>query len=333
LNLGCDLIIACNSTQKKILITEFPLLSYVELGGYDVKYAHNKRSTQLKILFQMGKILTRIKTENRWLDAFLKNNDVDALISDNRYGLHHPKLRTVLITHQLSVHSGYGMIADKISQKILYGFVNKFSECWVPDFEKNTTLAHKLSHPEVFPNVPVHYLGPLSRFEVCDHSMQTDIDILIVLSGPEPQRSILEKIMFDQLKTSEKKIAVVRGVPEELPESTIGDAIVYNHLDAGKFNRLVCSSQLVICRSGYSSIMDMIKLNKKLVVIPTPGQPEQEYLGTYLSQNGFAVCIQQHKFLLKDAEQLAAKFSFRHINRDMNEYKKVLKDFVISISS
>ena len=102
--------------------------------------------------------------------------------------------------------------------------------------------------------------------------------------------------MFEQLKTSEKRIAVVRGVPEELPGSTIDNATIYNHLDAGKFNRLVCSSQLVICRSGYSSIMDMIKLNKKLIVIPTPGQPEQEYLGSYLSQNQFAVCIQQHEF-------------------------------------
>lgn len=333
LHLNCQIVIACNSIQKKILQAEFPTLRYEELEGYGLSYSRGKWATRLKIGLQVSKILTRIKVESRWLRGFLKENDVCALISDNRYGLSHPGLHSVFITHQLAVRTGVGRIFDMISQKILYKYINRFSECWVPDFPKNINLGGSLSHPHRFPSVPVHYLGALSRFEVCENQHDFSFDIVVILSGPEPQRTILENIMLKQLNQLELRIAFVRGLPDSVNALPNVKATVYNHLDSDKLNKLVCSSKLVVCRSGYSTIMDMIKLNKRMIMIPTPGQPEQEYLGEYLSREKLALQVSQHHFDVKSAIEAAEKFPYRYINDDMNGYKSVLKNFVSKISS
>lgn len=119
----------------------------------------------------------------------------------------------------------------------------------------------------------------------------------------------------------------------EKSELTCTGAIVYNYLDSENLNKLVCESKLVICRSGYSSVMDMVKLKKKMIVIPTPGQPEQEYLGKHLSQKQLAISILQNQFNLKDALEAAETFPYQHITSEMNAYKSVLRDFVNRISS
>ncbi|MBL7697056.1 MAG: glycosyl transferase family 28 [Chitinophagaceae bacterium] len=277
--------------------------------------------------------MTRIKAENRWLKLFLEENNVCALISDNRYGLSHPGVYSIFITHQLGIKTGIGRLFDKICQSILYKYINRFSECWVPDFSNSISLAGELSHPQKFPSTAVHYVGALSRFESCDQQNDFLYDVVIILSGPEPQRTILEKMILEQLPALQMKTAFVRGLPNETGEITSVNGEFYNHLDTGKLNRLLCASRMIICRSGYSTVMDMIKLRKKMIVIPTPGQPEQEYLGKYLCAQQLAINIPQHQFELKRALDAAEKFAYRHINYDMNSYKDVVRNFVAKISS
>lgn len=333
INSGCDLIVACNSTQKQILKVEFPGLRYVELKGYDMSYASGEWSTRFKILFQIVKILTRIKSENGWLSTFIKENKIDAVVSDNRYGLYNPGIYSVLITHQLHIYSGFGAFADKISKKILYRFINRFTVCWVPDFKQSNGLAGILSHPEMLPTIPVRYLGAVSRFEQCRHLPEKKYDLLFLISGPEPQRTILEKIMLEQSADSGKKIALVRGLPGEHKVLKNQKIKIFNHLNSHQLNELICESGLIICRSGYTSIMDMIKLKKKMILIPTPGQPEQEYLANYLSQNQLALTVSQNDFSLNKSIELAKNFTFTHPDTDMNEYKAVIKEFVETINS
>ena len=330
---GCDLIVACNSTQKVILQAEFIDLKYVELPGYDLSYSSGRWATRLKIIAQISKILMRIKSENAWLKAFIQENKVDGLISDNRYGLYHAQIPSVIITHQLHVHSGYGSYADSIIQKFLYRFINRFTVCWVPDFKKRNSLAGLLSHPESLPDIPVQYLGAISRFNECSGSTEKKFDLLILISGPEPQRTILEKMMIEQSERSDKKIALVRGLPGDTTILEHKKVTIFNHLNGTKLNKLICESEFVICRSGYTTIMDMVKLKKKMIVVPTPGQSEQEYLASYLSQNHFALSISQNAFTLDRALELAANFSFTYIDTDMNEYKAVIKEFVQQINS
>jgi len=330
---GCDLIVACNSTQKVLLQAEFIDLQYVELPGYDLSYGSGTWATRLKIIAQISKILMRIKSENAWLKAFIRENKVDGLISDNRYGLYHPQIPSVFITHQLHINSGYGSYADSIIQKFLYRFINRFTVCWVPDFKKRNSLAGLLSHPETLPDIPVQYLGAISRFNECTDSTEKKFDLLILISGPEPQRTILEKMMIEQSERSDKKIAIVRGLPGDNSILEHKKVSIFNHLNGNKLNKLICESEFVICRSGYTTIMDMVKLKKKMIVVPTPGQSEQEYLAGYLSQNHFALSIPQNAFTLDRALELAANFSFTYIDTDMNEYKAVIKEFVERINS
>ena len=332
--LGCDLIVACNSTQKAILQPEFPDISFVELQGYGIKYARNTWVTRFKIILQLSKILTKIKRENRWLSSFISENKIDGLISDNRYGLYHPKIPCVFITHQLRIRSGYGGLADKISQKILYRFINRFSVCWVPDYEKTHKLAGILSHPKTPPSIPVQYIGALSRLSPCKRLAEKKIDVLVIISGPEPQRTILESLIIKQSDSlTARKIVLVRGLPDVANYKLPSAMTIFNHLDSGALNKLVCESEFIVCRSGYTTIMDMVKLKKKMIVIPTPGQPEQEYLSRYLSENHFALAFAQKNFDLAFALQKATNFTFNQIDTKMDEYKVVLRDFTDKISS
>ena len=332
--LGCDLIVACNSIQKAILQPEFPQVMFVELRGYNLKYGKTGTLTRFKILLQLRKILIAIKFEKRWVESFLAQNNVKALISDNRYGFYHAKLPSIIITHQLGIRSGFGRLADKVSQNFIYKLIGQFTACWVPDHKKDNILAGILSHPALLPALPVQYIGPLSRFNACNAPPEKKFDLLIIISGPEPQRSILEKLMLEQSAgISSKKIAMVRGLPEENTILNASSISVFNHFDALRLNELICASDLVVCRPGYTTIMDMMKLKKKMIVIPTPGQPEQEYLAKYLSEKGYVLQFTQDEFNLQHALRKAANFTFNQIDASMDEYKVVLKDFVAKVSS
>src|SRR5205085_1132122 len=171
----------------------------------------------------------KIKYENAWLSTFLKENKVDAVISDNRYGLYHPDVSCIFITHQLNVISGFGPLVDRALQKFLFRFINRFTACWVPDIKINNGLAGILSHPEKMPSIPVQYLGPVSRFEKCTTPVEKKFDVLVIISGPEPQRSIFEKKIFEQSALSGKKIAIVRGLPQSNKILNNKKVAIFNH--------------------------------------------------------------------------------------------------------
>jgi UDP-N-acetylglucosamine transferase subunit ALG13 len=293
---GYKIIVACNSTQKVILQPEFPEVGFVDVRGYGISYGGSGTVTKLKILLQIPKILTRIKAENRWLTSFLKESGVDLVVSDNRYGMYSTLVPSVIITHQLRVRTGFGGVADRIFQRLLYRWINRFSECWVPDVKENG-IAGELSHPAIMPNIPVKYIGLLSRFEMpCNHETY-EFKFCIILSGPEPQRTIFERIIIGQLKGLKKKTVLVRGLPLEnelLPP--IEDVTIFNYAGTAQLQKLICKSEYVICRAGYTSIMDLVKLNKKMILVPTPGQTEQEYLASYLSLKGMARSYTQNEF-------------------------------------
>jgi UDP-N-acetylglucosamine:LPS N-acetylglucosamine transferase len=240
----------------------------------------------------------------------LRRESIDAIISDNRYGLHSKKIISVFITHQLQIKTPFGKITDKILQKLNYRYIDKFSVCWVPDFKNNNSLAGKLSHPGIFPGIPVHYIGLLSRFAKKETS--AFYKILILLSGPEPQRTILENIILNDLKLYNEKTILVRGLPEEKKIITVSlNVEVHNHLSATELNEKICQSEIVICRSGYSTIMDLARLRQKSIMVPTPGQTEQEYLAEYLFKKKLILKINQKDFSLAQAIEAAGKFPYK----------------------
>ncbi len=307
---GIEVIIAAEAGTLALLSAEFPALEYLSLKGYNIEYSRNPKRLGLSIFLQIPKIILRIMGEHKWLKEMVKQHKIDAVISDNRPGLHHQKISTVYITHQLNIKTG-NRFTGKIAQRLHYYFVNKFNECWVPDAGDGVTLAGMLSHPTVLPNIPLKYLGPVSRFDKIDIP-EKQYDLLFLLSGPEPQRSLFEEKIEQQLKDFIGSALIVRGLPSDttslrLDNPSIGQV---NHLPATLLNEAIQQSKLIISRSGYTTVMDLAKLQQRAVLVPTPGQQEQEYLANYLMEKKVFYCVKQDEFLLSEILERIKQFPF-----------------------
>ncbi len=330
---GCEVLVACNSKQKLQLVQEFSSLTYFDLQGYNISYGKSRLLTILSILFQSVKILKRIKQEHVWLSGFIRHNKLDAIVSDNRYGLFMAQIPCVFITHQLRVRSGLGSFADNFIQRRLYRYINRFTACWVPD-SKNTAFsaAGELSHPGELPGIPVSYIGCLSRLNNCrDQSQSTGL--LIILSGPEPQRTVLEDQMMRELRSFKGSGVLIRGIVDDGPVASFNKITVLNYVSSTTLNSLICNADVVICRAGYTSIMDILKLGKKTVLIPTPGQGEQEYLANRLHKQKRAIMASQKHFRLKAVLEALSHGAVEAVPQPMDDYKKIVNDFCESLKS
>ena len=179
-----------------------------------------------------------------------------------------------------SIISGFGRMGDGLLRTLLYRWINRFNSCWIPDAAGDINIAGKLSHPLSMPN---HYafIGPLSRLN--EAKPLAGEHLLVLLSGPEPQRTILENKLIDQLSNTDEAVVFVRGLPSAAPLMKNRGKIQFeNHLDANALSEMLSTAKAVICRSGYSSVMDLLKLKKRALLIPTPGQTEQVYLAKHL---------------------------------------------------
>ena len=253
LGIGCEVWLAGEGAQEKILREEFSSLPFLPLKGYRVKYSKNALAG--KMLLQIPAILRSIKEENNWLRQQVNEHAFEAVISDNRYGLYHENIFSVLMTHQLAIKSPFGKWSEGVLQKWNYRLINHFDECWIPDEEGKNNLAGKLSHPNILPSIQVKYLGPLTRFEKSNAEPKDD-HLLVILSGPEPQRSILENKIFDQIVNYTGTATVVRGLPQEKNIIPSTNSIqIYNHLSTAELNNEMMKAGLVISRSGYSTII------------------------------------------------------------------------------
>jgi uncharacterized protein (TIGR00661 family) len=295
---GFEVILAAEKAGSALLANEFPTLKILPLKGYNITYSKNSSSFLLKLLVQFPKVRAAIKYENHWLNNIIKEYKIDIVLSDNRFGLHNKNAHCIFITHQLKIKIG-NSFTQKIAQKINYFFINKFNQCWIPDEAGKENFAGELSHPTIFPSIPVTYIGALSRFK--NVSVDEEIDLLILLSGPEPQRTIFEKTILEQIQRLPLKIALVRGLPITQTDIAISGLQVYNHLSEDALNRLITASAVVVARSGYTTIMDLAKLQKRAVFVPTKGQTEQEYLAIYLAEKKYCTYENQLQFDLQTA--------------------------------
>lgn len=306
----CDVWLAGEGAQEMLLKAEFPGLPFLQLQGYRINYAKSARGLLWSILRQSGKIISSVRNENKWLNDMVKKYSFDAVISDNRYGLYHASVHSVFITHQLTIKSPLGKWSEQLLQRKNYSYINRFERCWIPDLEGEDNIAGELSHPAKMPAIPVEYTGPLSRLTKKDQA-ETPGHLLVLLSGPEPQRTILENIMVNELSGFSGMATVVRGLPGAASVIPSTNRIsFYNHLPAGELNIEMQNAEYIIARSGYSTVMDIAALQKKSILIPTPGQTEQEYLATYLSAKRFAPFVLQDKFSLPAVLAVAANFPY-----------------------
>ena len=283
-----EVIIGADNRPLHLLKNEFPELEFIRFGGYNIKYP-TYIPMSISMLLQFPKILLAIKQENQVLSQIIDDYNINGVISDNRFGLHTKKVPCVFITHQLQIQSEY---LSNFLQDFNYKYINKYNVCWVMD-NKEENLAGNLSNPCKLPNNTI-YIGPQSRFKKI--LKEKKYDFLGLVSGPEPQRTIFEKGLIKALMARKEKSIVVLGKPEENKSKQIGNLTIKSHINAYELNTIILESELIICRPGYSTIMDLAKLQKKAFLIPTPGQTEQEYLANTLMIKNTAYMQNQSDF-------------------------------------
>ena len=330
LELGAEIVVACNANQARLLACEIPNIRLLDLKGYDIRYSRKKWRTWIKIFLQIPKILTAINKEKEWLNSLLKRERFDIIISDNRFGFHHPSVYSIYMTHQLRVKVPFSRWIENQLQKWNYGFIAQFNECWIPDYEGSRNLAGELSHPAQLPRIKTKYLGALSRFEANLNSDKSFPELIALISGPEPQRTIFEELLINELRNFQGNAVVVRGLPNEnRTRNGFGSVSFFNHLPTAELQGLLCNSRFVICRSGYSSIMDMIALRRRCILVPTPGQTEQEYLAAFAMKNKWGVAFSQKDFSLQNA--VASAEEFEYADRDQfntHQVESIIKEFM-----
>ena len=290
-------LLAAEGNSANLLGKEFPSLTILSLKGYQIFYSKTQVFFKVKLFGQLPKILKAIKQEHIWLNKIIKEYKIDIVISDNRYGLYNINTKSIFITHQLAIETG-NAFTNWLVQNLNYRQINKFDQCWIPDEEAPFDLAGKLSHPKEMPVNLTKYIGILSRFK--KETAEKNIDLLVLISGPEPQRTAFENMMLLQMTKVSFKMVLVRGLPGASNKiiNTNKNLQIFDHLSATELNKLIQSSKIIIARSGYSTIMDLIALQQTAVLIPTPGQTEQEYLAIYLSTKKYFVAAQQRGFNL-----------------------------------
>jgi len=334
-SLGHKVTIAGNAWQRSFIEETFGAIDFIHLDGYDIVYSASNKILQAGLISQLPKVLNTINYEHKWLLQVAGELQPDGIISDNRYGLYHPTIPSVIITHQLRVQSGVGDLADSGIQKQHYKFLNRFQETWVADTGGTPNLAGKLSHPANLPRT-AKYIGLLSRFAELPLSPSNtkNDELLILLSGPEPQRSILSGILWKHSVVYPGHVTFVEGNEAAAPPASVPPNIsYYKRLTESALGPLLINAGMVICRSGYSTIMDLVALQKKAILIPTPGQTEQEYLGKHLHNSGVFYCTRQDRFDLNASMKAAALFPFAvpALQHSFNDHKSVINDWLLTL--
>lgn len=294
-----EVIIASDGNALKLLKKEFPSLITLELPSYDIKYSKKELYFKLKFLKHLPRLFKIIKLEQKFIKKVIEDYKIDGIISDNRFGVYSQKIPSVYITHQLHVLSGSTTwLTSKIHQRI----IKKFNECWIPDTENKDNLSSKLGHLKQL-SIPVKYLGILSRFNTIN--TKKIYDVLVLLSGPEPQRTVLEELLMKQIKKFKGTVLFVKGTVEEVQTKTKnGHITLVNFMQSDELETAINQSELIISRSGYTTILDLAKLGKKAFFIPTPGQSEQEYLAKRLSNKGIIPYSKQNDFTIEKLDVL-----------------------------
>ena len=306
---GYEVIIAADGAAYALLRSVFPEIKIIRLSFCKIRYSRHIPAIW-KIFFSLPCILKGIKKEHKKTTEIVKEHAIDLIVSDNRYGVYHSTVPTILVIHQLQPRLPHRL---SFLSTFLFRWYNKylfkFDRLWIPDYEEGPTLAGELSHPSVMPKAlkeKIHYAGIISRFMIPEYSKEYPVkkvfQVVVVLSGPEPQRTLLERILIGKLRKKRWQVLIIRGIPREKQSGTLyGNIHLVSHLPPDMFYSYLKKAEYIISRAGYSTIMDLAAIGKTALLIPTPGQTEQEYLAGYLAAGNYFVTMLQNDIHLEEA--------------------------------
>lgn len=368
-HLGYRVGIAADPVQFPFFAQELPSISVLPLPGYQVRYAirrtnqgrdHRPRGQLVRsLLVQSPNLVKTFLREQRWLKQQVLEERIKLIISDSRLGLWCEKLPSVYLTHQLQIFPPTPFPGLRQALRIAHRWVwGHYRQCWVPDFKGEPNLSGELGHPRLVPEEKVHYIGPLSRFALnSDHTfpvegmksqgsdiddierlLDDELDLLVLISGPEPHRSFFENRVKGELVKTSLRAVILRGIPSLWNTPTWrngvkvlekGRIFIFPHLPTPILRSLLKRAKVVLSRSGYSTLMDWVYFRRPLFLVPTPGQSEQEYLARYMAVQGWAVMQEETRFdLIAGWEKAQSHTALPCWNEDKEDFRLLVKDLL-----
>ncbi len=310
-----NIIFGAGKKQLAFLRNEMTGCNYISFPGFRPLYS-GFLPQYLVIFFQIPLLIYHSIREHLILKKLISDLLIDIVISDNRFGLWNKNIQTIYITHQLRIPFPRFFSFLESTGTYLHGkIISKYSLCFIPDLPGDLNLTGKLTHGLKLP-YNVRFIGILSRFRKTDklHSSSFPKEGMttVILSGPESQRSILEKKLINNITQQNLSAVILGGKPHENTQKGIGWNITYySHADRMTMQKIISESKIIITRAGYTTIMELVSMECSAVLIPTPGQTEQEYIAMLLSDKGWFSCIPQNK--------LNGKVHFNHASADWCE--------------
>jgi len=330
-NKGHRVFIACTKNQQHFFQNELSNYVWIPCACPTIKYS-DKRLSVFDLLKLIPVIFVGIKKDKRDIKGWIKKYNIQLVISDNRYGCHSPNVYSVLITHQVKIELPKKLKwAEKILHQQIKKLIYKFNRCWIPDINEIPNFAGDLSM-QFSLNGKSAFIGLLSRFEEYTPTPVThkQYEVMAIVSGPEPQRTIFAQILLQQMKDLHKPCILVLGDFSK-PFSTWqeDEVMVYSHMNTKQLFNAIQSAKYIVARSGYSTIMDLITLKRTAILVPTPGQTEQEYLASYYKSRRMFVIAEQYNFKLSDLLAQLSVYNWMYlykVNKNIEkELEQVLK--------
>jgi hypothetical protein len=329
---GNNIFIGAGEEHLALFRNELPGLTYISFPGFRPGYSRHLPSW-LVMLCKIPALVYHIIREHSELKRIVRNNSIDIVISDNRFGLWNRKVTTVYVTHMLRVPFPKPFrFAEIIGILVHRAIIRKYDLCFIPDLPGETNVSGRLSHGLSLSS-NARFIGLLSRFSgilpagSCSFGYRHNT---VILSGPEPQRGILKLKLESFLKAQEPATIFLGGRPGKGSEMTRTDNIIYyDHLDTARMSEVLRSSDYIISRSGYTTIMELISLGCTALIIPTPGQTEQEYLATNLDKKGWFRSLSQKKVGTTTLASSKATFNWK----EMMEQSEILLEEAIKALS
>lgn len=329
--LNHKVFIGAGEEHLALFRNELPGLEYIDFPGFRPGYSKHLPQ-YLALLLKTPKLIYHIIKEHNRLKKIIRESAIEIVISDNRFGLWNNKVRTVYVTHILRIpFPGAFAFLEFIGIALHRAIINKFNYCFIPDLPEDLNVSGRLSHDIRLPG-NARYIGILSRFSESEPAIaESPVNYRhnsVILSGPEPQRSILKQKLSDALRDKDIPTVFLGGMPEKAGEMTrSGNIVWFSHLPARVMKAVIAGSEIIISRSGYTTIMELISLNCSALLIPTPGQTEQEYLARYLEEKGWFTSVRQKCI----SEEMALPSLKLSCTKEINRQSKTLQDDALKI--
>jgi spore coat polysaccharide biosynthesis predicted glycosyltransferase SpsG len=295
--LGHNVFIASGEEHSALYRLELPGLSYVKFSGFKPSYSRFLPQ-YLSLLFKIPSLLRHISAEHKQLKKIIAGNNIDVVISDNRFGLWNRKITTVYVTHMplIPFPSPFRFL-EPVGVFLHREIIRRYTFCWIPDLPGENNLSGRLSHSVTLMG-NTRFIGLLSRFSGGypngTGSDRSSGHNTVILSGPEPQRGILKQKLLAILRNRAETTFILEGKPlagKQIVNS--GNISFCSHLPGSEMEEIIKGSKCVITRSGYTTVMELVSLGTGALIIPTPGQTEQQYLAEYLSEKGWFSSVAQ----------------------------------------